>query len=435
MPEDVGGFGRPTAEIQPEAETEDRMHDAGRRPHAAAQKPSHNADNQNRIGRWFEPVRQFFIRLQGSDDTAPAQRQQSELGQRARSGEVVQEPIGSTGTMSEKPPASIVTSLTNPDEVEEVDLLIEAPFYVPRGMVSMLYGPGGTSKSSLAAALGVHLALGQPFLGGRVQRSRVYYAEFEGAGQVFASAFRRIQAAFEQGCPGAARQIKKGFHQKHFTPEEKHALGGFQGILDALAVYTSGSYDVYVFDSFQALTLIDSNDGQLVAEVMFALRRFAQKTNAAVLVIDHTPKGNQQTAYGSAKKRDFSTHAVNITNDGDGRIRLRSDKCNVGRMHEFPVLERVHQEDTLRFRTSGFCVRIGAEPTTGKPLPGRLTALIHAARNAGVSTRTAQYEWIAQQLALSGEYPGAKPDTVGRWIAQYGLKALLPPEARGRPAA
>jgi hypothetical protein len=415
---------------------EDRMDNAGQRPRAATCTPSHRAATHNRIRRWFEAIRQYFRRRELPDGTVSAKRQLMELGQPTPSENTAPETTQTMRELSSDEVASIVTSRTDPDEVEEVDFIIGAPFYLPRGMITLLFGAGGTSKSSLAAEIGAHLVLGKPFLGGPVQMTRVYYAELEDAGQIFASSYRKIRTAHEQLAPGAGCVIDQGFHQRHFLPEEQELLGGHSGLLEALKANTRGQFDVYIFDSFEALARIDSNDGQLVRDVMFRLRAFAREMNAAVLLIDHTPKGNPHTPYGSAKKRDFSAHVVNITNTGpSGTITLRSEKCNVGPLPEFPPLQRLEDDSTLRFRPAGMIVKFGTTPSATRPSNARLSELIEAAKASGAANRTKVYEAIAQELRQTGELPDAKSDTVSRWILGSELEHLLPRQARGRRAA
>lgn len=241
---------------------------------------------------------------------------------------------------------------TDLDHVPDLEFVVDAPFHIAKGTVTTLYGLGGVGKTSFAAALAAHISLGRPFLGASLRQGRVFYGEFEGAGQLLARATKKTFAALEDDQPGAAEVLKANFKQKHYTAKEKSDWRYARGMIPALIRQLGHDYDVVILDSYEGATMGDSNDPHEAAEMMQLFSQLAAETNTAVILVDHAPKHNPNSVFGSTKKTDFARVVIHISaQDGsDGRrLTLKSTKCNVAPKPVFPPVERQETDDALRF--------------------------------------------------------------------------------------
>lgn len=378
---------------------------------ARADVPSHRDDNDQPFSSLVEPGRPPL----SSDAVSDGHRGSNRWSPRA---EHPQPPLPNAAKLVEPTDLALIPPL---------DFVVGAPFHIARGTVSTLFGLGGVGKSSLAVALGAHIALGKDFLGATTAKGRVFYGEFEGAGQLLARATRKVFAALEEDSPGSAKRLERDFKQKHYTAQEKASWDYARGMVPALIQQLGRNYDVVFFDSYEAATMSDSNDSQAAAELMMLFARLAVETNTAVILIDHAPKHNKASVFGSTKKTDFARVVVNIEAAeaaGSNMLNLHSAKCNVAPKPTFPRVERLETEGTLRFiPVTGFAVDLSG--VTEKAV-GRLEHLIREARGNGAATRMAVYDYVhvAEELA--------SPEAARKRVARARLQHLLPESQSGR---
>mgnify|MGYP000270448096 CR=1 FL=1 len=316
---------------------------------------------------------------------------------------------------------------TDPDRIPPLEFVGGAPFHIAKGTVTTIYGLGGVGKTSFAAALGTSIAVGRDFLGASVRQGRVFYGEFEGAGQLLARSTRKLKVALEQDEPGSGDVLKSNFVQRHYTAKEKADWGYARGMIPAISRQLGNDFDVVILDSYEGTTMGDSNDAREAAEMMQLFLQLAAETNTAVVVIDHAPKHNPSSVFGSTKKTDFARVVIHIAaqDGGDGHyLTLRSAKCNVAPKPEFPRVERQETDDALRFvQHTSFTVSFGQarDPSTRD----RTERQIHDAITSGAKNRTQIYEFIQIEEGLKSI------DTARKRVKEHGFIDLLPPEQRG----
>ncbi len=317
---------------------------------------------------------------------------------------------------------------TDLDHVPELEFVVDEPFYIAKGIVTTLYGLGGVGKTSFAAALAASIALGRPFLGASLREGRVFYGEFEGAGQLLARTTKKVAAALEQDVPGAAQALKANFVQRHYTAKEKADWRYARGMIPALIRQLGDDYDVVILDSYEGATMGDSNDAHDAAEMMQLFAQLASETNTAVILIDHAPKHNPTSVFGSTKKTDFARVVIHIAaQDGsDGhRLTLKSAKCNVAPEPSFPRIKRQETEGTLRFvQDTGFTVKIGEEHDS--ILRDRTQRQIKEATKHGASSRTEIYEHIRDEEGYTSI------DGPRKRVHRLGLEPDLPARQHGK---
>lgn len=168
------------------------------------------------------------------------------------------------------------------------------------GKYSVIAGPGGTSKTMLAIGLGVYVCLGQSWADLPVtQGAALLFLGEEDADEVH----RRVNAVLSPFAANEQNQVKhlmraipaaaKGIQLVNLVqnaPAQTQFADQVIAMSKELEEQAEAQVKLIVFDHARLVGAGDSNDGSHVTELTRVLTYIAQETDAAVLLIGHSPK-------------------------------------------------------------------------------------------------------------------------------------------------
>ncbi|CAM3974793.1 AAA family ATPase [Deinococcus marmoris] len=224
---------------------------------------------------------------------------------------------------------------------------------IARGYVTMLGGAGGVGKSALVASLEVAVLSGQMFLGGGTIQGPIIHGDFDTDARAQIPWLERAVVG-----QGVSRDVLQ-----HITYVDSES-GGFMdeaglAALRAHAIETGAV--LIVIDAFtSAFPMIRGNDAGEVMQVMAAFRALAKETNAAVVILDHTPKpmANMPEGRGllGSTIKSAGARAVHLLSrvkpsevGGQDVLKLEAHKNNLAAVGEPVGVLRVWEGDGLRF--------------------------------------------------------------------------------------
>ncbi len=306
--------------------------------------------------------------------------------------------------------------------------------YLLRGAVSVISGASSVSKSTLAVAYTVALALHQPFNRfAPLSRCRVliYNVEDDQNEQR-----RRFSAVLRQF--GAAPSALAG-HVMRVGPNTVGTLIGRDS--DTRELLLTGAMvelqkliaefrpDVLILDPLVELHSADENDNTALRGIMATFRGLAVQHNMAVAIVHHARKGASQAAPGDTDTlrgassivgaaRVVVTVATMSEDEAKGLglapdqrrsfFRVDSGKSNYSPVHEAEWFERVEYE-----LDNGDLV---AAPVAWQPPADVVTLDARAAIESGIAAGSTSGPWSAK---LS-----ADPRSVKHLLARHGVSTL-----------
>lgn len=242
--------------------------------------------------------------------------------------------------------------------------------YLLRGAVTVLSGASSVSKSTLAVAYSVSLALHQPlhrFAPASACRVLIYNVEDDASEQR-----RRFSAVLRQfGVPPSAlagKVMRVGPHDVGTLigrdPETRElALTGAMVELQRLIVEFRP--DVLILDPLVELHTAEENDNTALRSIMARFRSLATSHDMAVIIVHHARKGASQAAPGDpdtlrgassivgaarivltvAAMTEEDAKALGVQADQRRSFfRVDAGKSNYSRLHEAEWFERIEYE-------------------------------------------------------------------------------------------
>ena len=235
-------------------------------------------------------------------------------------------------------------------EYPKLDLVCEGTFTYGRRHLHFLGGRGGVGKSSFAVTFGIHAAIGKPYLGTTFAKPlKIVYIDFEGMPDNLAKlkeeAINGIVTTDEERAL-AEENFKWCSFDGREKARENYLPGMHERLIDAIR---DDAFDVIIIDSFERAFGTPPDDTEAVAKNLECLAILAEGTNAAVLVLDHTPKSDPTTLYGSAKKGDYA-RAVHMLLAEKAGLKICNAKATFNAQKEDIIIERIQTETTVAFR-------------------------------------------------------------------------------------
>ena len=185
---------------------------------------------------------------------------------------------------------------------DEVEISLDKRYVVKRliepGTLCALYGPSTVGKTFVTLDLAAHIAHGKPWAGRPTERAPVLYCALEGA----AGVDRRIVAIV--GAMGASdRRFARYDGYLTFGPDQNgsDSEGALIKTCKEIKVKTGETVALIVIDTLWcAMGGTDENSARDMGVVIARLKRVAEATGAAILVVHHPGKNESLGMRGSS---------------------------------------------------------------------------------------------------------------------------------------
>lgn len=215
--------------------------------------------------------------------------------------------------------------------------------WMPLRLVTLLGGHGGIGKSTLALAIGAHVACGRPFAGYEVARLPVVFVSLEDEPSIVRLRLRRIIEAY--GLPAA--EVLEGQRLRLLDGTQTFAAlmtgaerPGSKPVLTAtyrqLAEQVQGAGLILIDNASDAFDA-NENSRSDVRAFVGALVDIARANSASVVLLAHIDKaaakfGGQNNSYSGSTAWHNSARSRLALLEQDGRCQLIHEKANHSRL-------------------------------------------------------------------------------------------------------
>lgn len=211
-----------------------------------------------------------------------------------------QAPVAARENKPPKEPVNILSQLFRWDDIAEMDVSTEwlLEKLLPKGAISLVFCPGGGGKTWLLMQLAKAIATGEPFGDLQTLQAPVYFIDFENPLSVVKERREKIGPA-------------KGFWYWHLAcPTGPRKLDE-----EAWTDYKALPPGLLIFDTLRASHNGDENSSKDMALVLSRLKEL-REAGFTIVVLHHTPKGNDGTYKGSTAILDLADHVLSLERQG-----------------------------------------------------------------------------------------------------------------------
>lgn len=211
-----------------------------------------------------------------------------------------QDPVAARETKPTKEPVDILSQLFRWDDIAEMDVSTEwlLEKFLPKRAISLVFCPGGGGKSWLFMQIGKAIATGAPFGDLQTLQAPVYFIDFENPLSVVKERREKIGPApgfyyWHLACPTGPRKLDE----------------------DTWIDYKALPPGLLIFDTLRASHNGDENSSKDMALVLSRLKEL-REAGFTIVVLHHTPKGNDGTYKGSTAILDLADHVLSLERQG-----------------------------------------------------------------------------------------------------------------------
>ncbi|MFA4918332.1 MAG: AAA family ATPase [Thermodesulfovibrionales bacterium] len=197
---------------------------------------------------------------------------------------------------TEEQPKSLLSSLLKWNDIPALDVKIEYILdkLIPKGGISLLFGRGGIGKTSLSMQIGRSIASGISFDILQVIQSPVYYIDFENPLAVLKERREKI---------GPSENLYVWHISNEIQPPKLDSIEWIR--------YKELPPGLLIIDTLRASHLSDENDSKPMSLIMGRLKEL-REMGFTILLLHHTPKGNENTFKGSTALLDLCDHVLGL---------------------------------------------------------------------------------------------------------------------------
>jgi len=187
----------------------------------------------------------------------------------------------------------------------QVEWIVEK--LIPKQSITLLHGRGGIGKTWLSLILAHVVSKGLPFMGLDTIQCPVVYVDYENSFPVLVERVKKIKA-----------EDVLFWHNANEIRPPKIDTSEWQ-------LYKSLPVGLLIYDTLRAAQMKDENDSKQMAEVMTRLKEL-RDIGFTILLLHHTPKGNDQTYKGSTAILDLADHVLSLHKVRKGNLEEIDDE-------------------------------------------------------------------------------------------------------------
>jgi hypothetical protein len=196
---------------------------------------------------------------------------------------------------------------------------------IPKQSITLLHGRGGIGKTWITLILSHAVSKGIPFMGLDTVQCPVVYVDFENSLPVLIERVKKIEAA----------DVLYWHNTNDVRPPKIDAK--------EWELYKSLPVGLLVYDTLRAAQMKDENDSKQMAEVMTRLKEL-RDIGFTVLLLHHTPKGNDQTYKGSTAILDLADHVLSLHKVRKGSLEETEDEEAENVYYRFGTKDKTRYE-------------------------------------------------------------------------------------------
>lgn len=208
------------------------------------------------------------------------------------------------------------------DKTTEIEYLIKP--YLPKGVVGILHGDPGSSKSLLSLYFAISILSGKDFFGCPVKKGRVCIISFEESTERIANRLKHILVNTDTN-----RFVLENLVIADFSSKFINFIDNEKDFEDLKTILNSSQFDLIIIDTFRRFAVdTDENTSNDTSKV---LGKISEMTNAraTALVLHHNNK--QKTMRGSTALEGNSRFVLGLIKDSiSNLVTLKVEKNNEG---------------------------------------------------------------------------------------------------------
>ena len=196
---------------------------------------------------------------------------------------------------------------------------------IPKESITLLHGRGGIGKTWVALIIADAVSKGMPFMGQSTVQSPVVFIDFENSFPVLVERVKKIPAG--------------DVLFWHNTNEVKPPKIDSQ----EWDLYKKIPVGLLIYDTLRASQTKDENDSRQMAFVMSRLKEL-RDMGFTILLLHHTPKGNEQTYKGSTAILDLADHVLSLHKVRKGTLEEADDEDSETPYYRFGTKNKTRYE-------------------------------------------------------------------------------------------
>ena len=196
---------------------------------------------------------------------------------------------------------------------------------IPKQSITLLHGRGGIGKTWITLTLAHAVSKGLPFMGLDTAKLDVVFIDYENSFPVLVERVKKIQAS-----------DVLYWHNTNELRPPKLDEGEWE-------LYKRLPVGLLIYDTLRASQTKDENDSRQMAFVMSRLKEL-RDMGFTILLLHHTPKGNDQTYKGSTAILDLADHVLSLHKVRKGNLEETDDEDSENVYYRFGTKHKTRYE-------------------------------------------------------------------------------------------
>jgi hypothetical protein len=253
---------------------------------------------------------------------------------------------------------------------------------IPKESITLLHGRGGIGKTWITLTLAHAVSKGLSFMGLNTVKLPVVYVDYENSFPVLVERVKKIQAS----------DVLYWHNSNDVRPPKIDDMEWEK--------YKALPVGLLVYDTLRASQTKDENDSRQMAFVMTRLKEL-RDMGFTILLLHHTPKGNDQTYKGSTAILDLADHVLSLHKVRKGSLEETDDEETENVHYRFGTKHKTRYEPFHIFlefqKEHGFV--IAQDPDTSD-----LEEIYELLREASEQLKQSQvYDLVKAKLGISSK--------------------------------